>query len=97
MAFKQHFREQKLINDTLLEINTFIYKYPESPYIYLVKTMQTRLYMSKSNLDYEISELYERKDKPKAQKFYLEKAKKSWSNPKVIQEISIPWYRAIFE
>ena len=97
MAFKQHFREQKLINDTLLEINTFVYKYPYSPYIELVKTMQTRLYMAKSNLDIEIANLYERKDKPKAQAYYMQKAKSSWNNPEVIEELSIPWYRAIFE
>jgi len=97
MAFKQQYREQKLIDDTLTEINTFLYKYPDSPYINLVKTMQTRLYMSKAVLDVEIADLYKRKDKPKAAEVYMQKAKKSWSNTKVIQPISIPWYRAIFE
>ena len=97
MAFKQHFREQKLIDDTLLEINTFLYNYPESPYIQLVKTMQTRLYMSKANLNVEIADLYKRKDKPKAYEFYMQKAKKSWSNTKIIEPVSVPWYRALFE
>jgi len=97
MAFKQHFREQKLMDDTLLEINTFLYKYPYSPYIQLVKTMQTRLYMAKANLNIEIASLYERKDKPKAYEFYMAKAKKSWNNPSVIEPLSIPWYRVIFE
>jgi len=97
MAFKQQYREQKLINDTLLEINTFLYKYPNSPYINLVKTMQTRLYMSKAMLDIEIADLYKRKDKPKASEFYTQKAKKSWSNTKIIEPISIPWYRSLFE
>ena len=97
MAFKQQYREQKLINDTLLEINTFLYKYPNSPYIYLVKTMQSRLYMSKATLDKEIADLYKRKDKPKAYEIYMQKAKKSWQNTDVIQPVSIPWYRAIFE
>ena len=97
MAFKQQYREQKLINDTLLEINTFLYKYPSSPYINLVKTMQTRLYMSKATLDLEIADLYKRKDKPKASEFYTQKAKKSWANTKTIEPVSIPWYRSIFE
>ena len=97
MAFKQHFREQKLMDETLLEINTFVFKYPDSPYIQLVKTMQTRLYMAKANLNIEIAQLYKRKDKPKAYEYYMQKAKTSWDNPNVIEPISIPWYRAIFE
>lgn len=97
MAFKQHFRDQKLIDETLTDINTFMEEYPHSSYIYLVGTMQSRLYMAKASLDNEIAGLYGRLDKPKAAKVYKEKAKTSWKELNTIQDVDVPWYRAIFE
>jgi outer membrane protein assembly factor BamD len=97
LAFKQQFREQKLIDETLVDINQFVNDYPNSTYIHLVKTMQSRLYMAKATLDVEISELYTRLDKPKAAEFYTLKAKESWSDIETIQQVDVPWYRAIFE
>ena len=97
LAFKQQFREQKLIDDTLEDINKFVDKYPNSSYIYLVKTIQSRLYMAKASLDVEIASLYKRIDKPKASVVYNNKAKNSWDDIKNINPVSVPWYRAIFE
>ncbi|HIP13026.1 MAG TPA: outer membrane protein assembly factor BamD [Arcobacter sp.] len=96
-AFKQQFREQKLIDDTLRDIDAFTRNYSDSSYIYLVQTIQSRLYMAKASLDTEIAGLYERKDKPKAVIVYKEKAKKSWQELNTIKEVSVPWYRYIFE
>jgi len=97
LAFKQQYREQKLLISTLLEANDFIINYPDSKYIYLVKDIKARLLMTKSQFDIEISELYERIDKPKAEIFYQNKAKQSWNNIKTINKVDVPWYRAIFE
>ena len=97
LAFKQQFREQKLIDSTLLDIEQFIVTYPKSSYIYLVKTMQSRLHMAKATLDIEIAGLYDRKDKPKAVEFYKQKAKKSWNELDTIEDVSVSWYRYIFE
>jgi outer membrane protein assembly factor BamD len=97
LAFKQRFREQKLIDDTLNDINNFVANYPKSSYIYLVKTIQSRLYMAKASLDIEISKLYKRIDKPKASIVYKEKAQENWDNIKNIKPVDVSWYRAIFE
>ena len=97
LAFKQQYREQKLIDDTLTDIEQFISIYPNSSYIYLVKTMQSRLHMAKASLDSEIASLYDRKDKPKAVEFYNHKAKQSWAELKTIEDVSVSWYRYIFE
>ena len=97
LAFRQQFREQKLVNDTLEDINSFIKTYPNSTYIDLVKTMQSRLYMAKAILDLEISSLYKRLDKPKAAKIYALRAKESWKDISTIEPVDVPWYRAIFE
>ncbi|MEA3315122.1 MAG: outer membrane protein assembly factor BamD [Campylobacterota bacterium] len=97
LAFKSQFREQDLLMKTLNETSRFTKEYPNSQYIYLVKTIQSRLLMSKSVFDKEISELYARVDKPKAENYYNEKALESWSELENIQRVSVPWYRYIFE
>lgn len=97
MAFEQRFRDQNLINETLNDINLFIDNYPNSKYILLVKTMKNRLLMSNSLLDLEIADLYKRKDKPEAYRYYMKKAQASWQETKTIKEPSVSWYRKIFE
>jgi len=97
MAFKQQYREQKLIDDILGDSNEFIRSYPNSSYIHLVNTIQSRLYMAKATLNIEIANLYKRINKPKAAKVYYKKAKNSWQNIETIQKVHVPWYRAIFE
>ena len=97
LAFKNQFREQDLLAKTLKDTDVFIKKYPKSEYIYLVHTIKSRLLMAKAVFDKEISELYYRVDKPKAQKYYEEKAQKTWKELDTIEKINVPWYRWIFE
>jgi len=97
LAFKNEFREQELLTNTLVETDGFIKFYPNSQYIFIVKTIKSRLLMAKATFDKEISDLYSRIDKPEAQKTYAEKAKNSWKNLDLIEPVEVPWYRAIFE
>lgn len=97
LAFKNQFREQKLLEQTLKQTEDFIKNYPNSEYIYLVNTIKSRLSMAKSIFDTEIASLYGRVDKPKAEIYYNEKAKKNWKNLKDIKHVNVPWYRYIFE
>ena len=97
LAFKSQFREQELLNKTIKQTNDFIKKYPNSEFIYLVQTIQSRLNMTKAIFDKEISSLYGRIDKPKAQQYYTKKATKNWKKLDEIEDINVPWYRYIFE
>jgi len=97
LAFKSQFREQDLLTKTISETDTFIKEYPSSQYIHLIKNIKSRLLMSKSVFDTEISELYERIDKPLAQQYYADKASTHWQNTENIKHIDVPWYRAMFE
>jgi len=97
LAFKNQFREQQLILDTIEEIDDFVDNYGQSPYIYLVQTIRSRLLMAKASLDTEIAELYARIDKPKASEIYTKKAKSSWSDLNNIKPVDVPWYRWLFE
>ncbi|MEA2049512.1 MAG: outer membrane protein assembly factor BamD [Campylobacterota bacterium] len=97
LAFQNQFREQELLNKTIKQTDIFIKRYKNSEYIYLVQTIKARLLMAKAIFDQEISELYTRVDKPKAQQFYKAKAEQNWKNIDSIQKVNVPWYRWIFE
>jgi len=97
LAFSSQFREQNLITDTQKEIDEFMIKFPNSPYMPLVGTINARLAMAKASFDKEIADLYTRIDKPTAAKFYEEKVAKNWVDIKEIEPVDVPWYRALFE
>ncbi len=96
-AFDSEFRNQQLVLETLDEIESFIRKYPRSPYIHLVQNAYSRMSMAKAMFDKEIADLYERKDKPAAAELYKQKAEKSWKYLDEVQEVDAPFYRDIFE
>jgi len=97
LAFKYQFREQELLTKTVTEADNFLKKYPTSQYTFLVKNIKSRLLMGKALFDKEIAELYSRVDKPKAKIYYEKKASLNWKNINNIEDIDVPWYRAVFE
>ena len=97
LGFKYQFRDQELIENTLIEIEDFKTKYKGSTYMPLVDTISSRLYMAKASMDQEIANLYARIGKENASLFYNEKVKQSWINPDEIKKVEIPFYREIFE
>lgn len=96
-AFESQFRNQQLILDTLDDIAVFMEKYSNSPYIYLVEDINSRISMAKATFDKEISELYTRKDKPQAAEFYMKKAHNAWAYLDDVEPVSVPLYRSVFE
>ena len=97
LGFKYQFRDQQLIEDTLNQIEDFKVKYKNSPYMPLVDTINSRLFMAKASMDKEIADLYIRRDKEEAAAFYEQKVQNSWVAPQEIEPVKVPWYRAIFE
>lgn len=97
LGFKYQLRDQELLENTISEIDNFKKRYYKSPYLPLVETMNSRLYMAKASLDKEISELYTRIDKPEAAKIYAKKVEESWINQKEIVPVKVPFFRSLFE
>ena len=73
-------KDQKLMIDTLKDVDSFIKEYPNSIYKPTVDTLKVRLYMAQYLLNESISRLYSRIDKDKAAKLYREKNAKSALN-----------------
>jgi outer membrane protein assembly factor BamD len=73
-------RDQKLMIDTLKDVDAFIKKYPNSIYKPIVDTLKVRLHMAQYLLNENISRLYERIGKDKASTIYSDKNTKSALN-----------------
>jgi outer membrane protein assembly factor BamD len=66
-------------------------------YIEIINTMLTRLYLAQYVLNDEISDLYERLDKPKSAEYYREINPQPWIISDEVDRAVAPWYRAWFE
>jgi outer membrane protein assembly factor BamD len=73
-------RDQKLILDTLKDVNKFTKNYPNSVYKPIVDTLKVRLHMAQYLLNDNISRLYNRIGKDKASEIYIEKNRNSVLN-----------------
>ncbi len=80
-------RDQKLMIDTLKDVDKFTREYPNSIYSPMVYTLKVRLYMAQYLLNENIARLYSRIGKEKASKIYREKNRKSVLN---ITDIKAP-------
>jgi outer membrane protein assembly factor BamD len=97
MGFKNQFREQQLVLKAIIEAKNYIRSYPYSKYVFLVRTMKSRLEMAKASFDQEIADMYDRTNKPKSAKIYYTRAKHVWHDMENISSVKVPWYRAVFE
>ena len=77
LGIKDVYKDQKLIMDSIAKSQTYIARYPGSPYTSLVNTMLIRLHMSQYLLNENIAALYDRTGKPTAAKIYRAKNKGS--------------------
>ena len=73
-------KDQKLMIDTLKDVDSFTKEYPNSIYRPTVDTLKVRLYMAQYLLNENISRLYSRIGKAKASKLYSDKNAKSALN-----------------
>jgi len=90
-------RDQKLINETILDSKKFLATYPYSEYYFEVDSMLTHLLMGRVAFNRTIASLYNRIDKYKSAEYYLNKDKQDWIDWSRVENASEPWYREWFE
>ncbi len=73
LGIKDVNKEQKLMIDTLDEVDKFVQAYPNSIYLPVVSTVKVRLHMSQYLLHENIASLYSRLGKEKAAEIYKNK------------------------
>ncbi len=97
LSFPSPNRNQKLLLDTIRQTKEFIQRYPDSKYRPMVETMYVKLKLGEDFLVKNIADLYDRLDKQKAAKKYLDEYNSSpFKDAKMIKP-EIPWYRKLFE
>lgn len=97
LGIKDVNKEQKLMLDTLKEIDRFEKAYPRSIYLPVVSTVKVRLHMSQYLLNENISSLYSRLGKEHASEFYKNKNAHSALNLTDIKAPEIGFLDAIFK
>ncbi len=80
-------KDQKLMMDTVVNVNKFTMRHPDSSYEPLVDTILVRLHMSQYMLNENIAALYNRIDKDKGAEIYREKNAQS---PLNLNDIELP-------
>jgi len=97
LGIKDVNKEQKLMLDTLVDIDKFVKSYPNSMYLPVVSTIKVRLHMSQYLLNKNISALYSRLGKDKAAEIYNNKNAHSPLNMVDIKTPEIGFIDAIFK
>jgi len=73
LGIKELYKDQKLVLDTTKDAQTYLMRYPDSPYNPLVHTILLRLHMSDYLMNENIAALYDRTGKKEAAKIYRAK------------------------
>lgn len=97
LGIKDVNKEQKLMLDTLVEVDKFVKKYPNSIYLPVVSTVRVRLHMSQYLLNENVASLYERLGKEKAVEIYKNKNSHSPLNMADIKAPEIGFIDAILK
>jgi len=97
LGIKDVNKEQKLMLDTLVDIDKFVNSYPNSMYLPVVSTIKVRLHMSQYLLNKNIAALYGRLGKDKAAEIYNNKNAHSPLNMVDIKTPEIGFIDAIFK
>ena len=87
LGIKDINKDQKLMLDTLNEVDVFVKAYPSSVYLPVVETLKVRLNMSQYMLNENISSLYARMGKDTASQIYKNK---NANSPLNIADIKAP-------
>ena len=96
LGIKDINKDQKLMLDTLENVEKFVEKYPNSTYLPIVATLKVRLDMAQYMLNENISSLYTRLGKDDAAKLYREKNAKSPLNIADIKAPKVGFIDSIF-
>ena len=87
LGIKDINKDQKLMLDTLKNVDKFVRRYPSSNYLPVVETIKVRLNMAQYMLNENISNLYSRLGKEKAAEIYRNK---NANSPLNIADIKAP-------
>lgn len=96
-SFSKPNRNQKLIKDSILQIDEFLKNYPNTQYRPLMETMLVKFKLAEYYLDRDIYELYNKLDRSDSAAIYQDKIDNSPLNDINSTKAKLPWYMRPFE
>ncbi|MBR8461993.1 outer membrane protein assembly factor BamD [Campylobacter sp. faydin G-140] len=96
-SFTQPNRNQKLMQDSVNEIEKFLYMYPNTQYRPLIDTMLIKFKLALYYLDLQIFDLYERTGRMVSAEIYQQKLDESPLKDANMIKPDLAWYRKLFE
>ncbi|MDY6057307.1 MAG: outer membrane protein assembly factor BamD [Campylobacter lanienae] len=96
-SFSKPNRNQKLIKDSILQIDEFLKNYPNTQYRPLMETMLVKFKLAEYYLDRDIYELYNKLDRLDSAAIYQDKIDNSPLNDINSTKAKLPWYMRPFE
>ncbi|QCD45417.1 outer membrane protein assembly factor BamD [Campylobacter mucosalis] len=96
-SFSRPNRNQKLMQDSVNEIEKFLYSYPYTKFRPLIETMLVKFKLAIYYLDMQIYDLYVRTGREISADVYKQKLESSSLKDANLLEPNLPWYRKMFE
>ncbi|MFC2492469.1 MAG: outer membrane protein assembly factor BamD, partial [Campylobacter curvus] len=96
-SFSQPNRNQKLMEDSVKEIEKFLYMYPNTEFRPLIETMLIKFKLSLYYLNIQIEDLYKRTGRDVSAEIYKERVESSPLKDADLIKPDVAWYRKIFE
>ncbi len=94
-AFKNASKDQQFMTDTILLIQEFIEKYPNSRYIPFVHEMEVKFVLGQNELNASIARVYEKNDQKEAEQMYKDRIESQLQEATNPTPSKIPWYMVI--
>lgn len=91
-AFKNSAKDQQFMTDTILLIQDFMEKYPNSRYIPFVNEMEVKFVLGQNELNNAIARVYEKNEQKEAEKMYRERIDSDLQDATKPTPSKMPWY-----
>ena len=96
-SFVKQKKKKKLIEDSIKQIDIFLYQYPNTIYKALLETMRTKFLLAQIYTDQQILDLYKRTGRKESAEVYRKKLENNPFKKNEILPPKTPWYVKIFE
>lgn len=96
-SFTKPSRNLKLVEDSIYQIEMFLFQYPNTIYRPLLETMRTKFILGQVYTNQQILDLYERTGKKESAEVYRKKLENNPFKNIEILPPKTPWYVKIFE
>lgn len=91
-AFKNSSKDQRFIADSIILVQDFLEKYPNSRYVPFVHEMEVKFVLGQNELNKAISRVYEKNKKKEAQQIYDDRIDTELQEAMNPKPSKIPWY-----